>query len=76
MVDGGGAIEDASEDLRFASGVTVFGMLLGESEHAGSAKLELARELAASGVGRDELGYRRDFLALVDRARDGAALAD
>jgi Ca-activated chloride channel family protein len=76
VVDGGGAIEAASEDLRFASAVAAFGMRLADSKLAGSASLDMALALAQSSQGRDERGYRREFVELVGRARDLSAQLD
>jgi len=58
-----------SEDLRFASAVAGFGMLLRESEHRGSIHPQQVIELAESALGEDADGYRREFLTLVERYR-------
>lgn len=60
---------DASEDFRFAAGVAAFGMVLRDSEHKGDANFDMVLELAEEGVGRDVLGYRRDFIELVRVAK-------
>jgi Ca-activated chloride channel family protein len=57
-----------SERLRFAAAVAAFGMLLRESEHRGRADWAMVRELATETRGRDEAGYRGEFLALVESA--------
>jgi Ca-activated chloride channel family protein len=57
-----------SERLRFAAAVAAFGMLLRESEHRGRADWAMVRELASEARGRDEGGYRGEFLALVESA--------
>jgi Ca-activated chloride channel family protein len=61
--------EDAapSGDLRFASAVAAFGMLLRESEHKGTASFETVRQLAL-GTANDASGYRAEFLDLVAKA--------
>jgi len=61
-------VTGASADLRFAAAVAAFGMVLRESEHCGTWGLADVAELAMSGVGRDEAGYRADFLGLVETA--------
>ncbi len=62
-------LEQASADQRFAASVAMFGMLLRESEHKGSASLPLVSELARGALGQDRGGYRREFLSLVERAQ-------
>jgi Ca-activated chloride channel family protein len=59
----------ASEDMRFASAVAEFAMLLRESEHRGQASWEQVLSLARAGRGEDEQGYRGEFIGLVETAR-------
>ena len=61
-----------SEAMRFASAVAGFGMLLRNSPLAGSLTWAQMLELARGARGRDEDGYRADFIRLGERA---AALA-
>ena len=70
--DLGIAFDGATEDFRFAAAVAEFGLLLRESAHRGSANYDAVREIAASALGRDEGGWRAEFLTLVAKA---AALA-
>jgi len=68
------AVEDgdvgrASMDLRFASAVAGFGMLLRNSEYRGELSAEEIARLAESGLGDDADGYRQGFLELVDAYR-------
>ncbi|MBI2421489.1 MAG: VWA domain-containing protein [Candidatus Hydrogenedentes bacterium] len=56
-----------SPDFRFSAGVAAFGMCLRESTYKGSATLDMAHELAATGVQSDE--DRKEFLDLVVTAR-------
>ena len=66
--------EQAPTDFRFAASVAAFGMLLRDSSHTGSATFGDVRAIAQRSLGRDEGGYRRGFLELVDTAeRLGAA---
>jgi len=71
--------ESPSADLRFASAVAAFGMLLRDSEHKGSATFESVRELVAGARGEDREGYRAELLGLVAAAeslpRDGRVAA-
>ena len=62
-------LEQTSPNFRFAAAVASFGMWLRRSPHAGSASPERAKELAASTLGADLHGDRRELLALIDRAR-------
>ena len=54
----------ASESMRFASAVAGFGMLLRESPLAGELTWGRVLELARGAKGRDEAGYRADFIHL------------
>jgi Ca-activated chloride channel family protein len=61
-------VTSASTNLRFASAVAEFGMLLRNSKHKGDATYDEARQLAQKSLGRDYEGYRRDFLTMIDDA--------
>jgi Ca-activated chloride channel family protein len=63
---------EPSADLRFASAVAAFGMLLRDSEYKGSASWSQVVDLARGAVGSDPDGYRTEFLAL---ARSAESLA-
>ena len=68
------AVEDsrssaASPDLRFASAVVEFGMLLRESEHRGDASFDQAIELASGARGEDPSGLRAEFVDLLKTAQ-------
>jgi secreted protein with Ig-like and vWFA domain len=58
----------ASENLRFASAVAAFGMLLRGSEHRGGATLSAVEEIATASIGKDPSGYRTEFVDLVRKA--------
>ncbi|MBL9091362.1 MAG: VWA domain-containing protein [Planctomycetaceae bacterium] len=60
----------ASADFKFASAVAGFGMLLRDSKYKGSATFDAVVELAMEGVGRDEFGYRKEFVDLVRKAKE------
>lgn len=68
LAEGGARFDEASTNLRFASAVAAFGMLLRGSEHAGTATLPMVAEIAAGALGSDQGGYRAEFLDLVRRA--------
>jgi Ca-activated chloride channel homolog len=62
-------LEEAARDLQFAAAVAAFGMILRDSAHKGSAHIEDVLALATAGRGRDEAGYRAEFLELVRKAQ-------
>ncbi|OQX19855.1 MAG: hypothetical protein BWK76_03365 [Desulfobulbaceae bacterium A2] len=55
-----------SDDFRFASAVAGFGMLLKNSEHKGQASYPLLLELARQAKGKDDEGYRAEFIKLLE----------
>lgn len=55
-----------SSDFKFASAVALYGMLLRDSEFANEASLQLVVSLAKEGRGKDENGYRAEFVRLVE----------
>lgn len=57
-----------SADLRFASAVASFGQLLRQSPYTGTFSYADVRELAQKAGSHDALGYRQEFLKLVDMA--------
>ena len=65
----------ASEDMRFASAVAEFALLLRDSEHRGQAGYEQVLRLARGARGEDEQGYRGEFIGLVETARTLSAEA-
>ena len=62
-----------SDDMRFASAVAEFALLLRDSAHRGQASYEQVLALARSGRGADAEGYRGEFIGLVEAARALAA---
>ena len=54
-----------STPCTIASPVASFGRSLRDSEYRGTATPEMARRLASGALGRDEWGYRADFVRLV-----------
>ncbi|MFM7206794.1 MAG: von Willebrand factor type A domain-containing protein [Planctomycetaceae bacterium] len=69
LADRGGEFDAASADLRFATAVAAFGMILRGSDEAGSATLADVARIAGRAIGRDDGGYRAEFLDLVRKAR-------
>ncbi|GGB87174.1 hypothetical protein GCM10011325_13440 [Dyadobacter sediminis] len=58
----------ASENLRFAASVAEFGLLLRNSEYKGSASYRTVIQNAKNALGKDEEGYRSEFIKLVKTA--------
>ncbi|HUR94715.1 MAG TPA: von Willebrand factor type A domain-containing protein [Gemmatimonadales bacterium] len=67
VTDRGG--DKASEDMRFASAVAAFALLLRESEHRGQASFDQVLSLARGARGEDEEGHRGEFIGLVEAAK-------
>lgn len=67
--DNGKKLEDASENFKFAASVAGFGMLLRDSKYKGAATYDSMESLALQGKGKDEKGYRDEFIRLIDLAR-------
>lgn len=61
--------QSMSENLKFASAVAEFGMVLRDSENRGNASFDSVMELAESCVHADSDDYRKEFLELVQRAK-------
>ena len=60
----------ATRNLEFASAVAAFAMILGGSEHKGSADLKMVEKLARGALGKDPDGLRQEFVELVKLAGD------
>jgi Ca-activated chloride channel family protein len=69
VTDGGATAGRASADFKFAAAVAAFGMILRDSPHKGGATFGTVLELAHEGLGRDDAGYRAEFLAMVQKAK-------
>jgi secreted protein with Ig-like and vWFA domain len=61
-------VEKAGREFKFTAAVAGFGLLLRESPHAGQLSWDLVRRLAREGKGEDALGYRGEFLQLIEKA--------
>ncbi len=62
-------IADSDKEFQFAVSVAGFGMLLRDSQHAGELTWKMVRQLALSGKGPDEQGWRGEFIQLIEKAR-------
>ena len=58
-----------SANFRFSAGVATFGLLIRDSQFKGDASFRMARELAEGARGRDQYGYRAEFIRLIEAAR-------
>ena len=67
--DEGRTLTASSEEFKFSAAVAGFGLLLRDSSYKGSLSWETVRRLALDGKGTDKLGYRGEFLQLIDKAR-------
>ncbi len=68
LIDKNISIENASSNLKFASSVAQFGLLLRDSRYKGSANFSNLKGLANSALGSDLKGYRGDFISLTEKA--------
>ncbi len=59
---------DLNENLKFASSVASFGMLLRDSKFKGNSSFEMVQQLAKESKGVDENGYRAEFIKIVELA--------
>jgi Ca-activated chloride channel family protein len=69
LLDEENSIENASENLRFASAVAEFGLILRDSRYKGTANFGKVTQLAQNSLGSDLKNYRGDFLDLVRKAK-------
>jgi Mg-chelatase subunit ChlD/anti-sigma factor RsiW len=69
VMDKGQTMGDAPQDFVFAAGVTGFGMMLRNSQYSGELTWDMVRALSLRGKGEDPMGYRGEFLQLIDKAR-------
>jgi len=58
-----------SSDFTFAASVAAFGMVLRDSKYRGAADLAAVLRWARSSLGRDDEGYRREFIRMVEEAQ-------
>lgn len=65
-------LNNASEDMRFAAAVAEYGLLLRNSQFQQNATFQQVISLAKGAKGRDEQGYRAEFIRLAESTRDMA----
>ena len=69
VLDRNKPIEIASQNLKFASAVAQFGLLLRDSRFKGNASFGNIYDLAQNSMGDDLRNYRGEFLELVQKAQ-------
>ena len=75
VLDGMVAINNTSNNFRFAAAVAEFGLLLRDSKYKAEADFDQVHALAENAQGKDKEGYRKEFVTLVENAallKDGA----
>jgi Ca-activated chloride channel family protein len=69
VLDKNNSIEAASENLKFASAVAEFGLLLRDSRYKAAADFGSINNLLRSSTGDDLKNYRSEFVELVAKAQ-------
>ncbi|MDX2172993.1 MAG: von Willebrand factor type A domain-containing protein [Bacteroidota bacterium] len=63
------ALSSASENCKFSSAVAEFGMILRDSKFKGDADYKSVLAMAKQSKGKDDEGYRAEFIRLVEMAQ-------
>lgn len=66
LMDKSVSLSKSSDNFRFSAAVAEFGMLLRNSKHKANANFKQVIELAKASKGKDENGYRAEFIRLVE----------
>ncbi len=66
-------LNNTSDNFRFSASVAAFGMLLRDSEFKGNFDYLKVIKLASESKGKDENGYRKEFIELIEEAKKIAA---
>jgi Ca-activated chloride channel family protein len=69
------SFEQAPQDARFAVGVAAFAELLRGGKYSGSMSYDDVLKIALASRGKDEFGYRNEFIQLVRAAKSARTLA-
>ena len=64
------SIDNSSENFVFAASVAEFGMLLRNSSFKSKAGFEQVLQLARHATGADKEDYRKEFVGLVEKAKE------
>ncbi len=62
------SFNSTSDNFRFAASVAEFGMLLRNSQFKGNTDFSSVKQTAQSALGKDEEGYRKEFIKLIKSA--------
>ncbi|MBK0383082.1 von Willebrand factor type A domain-containing protein [Pedobacter sp. SD-b] len=69
LVDHQQKLANATLDFKFVAAVAEYGLLIGESGFKQNANYDQAIALAKSGKGKDDNGYRSEFIQLIENAK-------
>jgi Ca-activated chloride channel family protein len=69
LLDRGNSMENASDNLKFATAVAQFGLLLRESRYKGAASFNNVLSLSQLALGDDLKNYRSEFIDLIGKAK-------
>lgn len=58
--------DDVSDNMKFSAAVAQYGLLLRNSSHKGNASFENVIAMAKAAKGKDDEGYRAEFIRLVE----------
>lgn len=61
------SFDKSSENHRFAASVAMFGMILKNSKFKGESNVNKAIFIAENSLGKDEFGYRKEFVELMKK---------
>ncbi len=62
-------LQNSSDNFRWSAAVAGFGMLLRESKYVQNADVATVADLAKGAKGKDEEGYRSEFIRMVESSR-------
>lgn len=65
-------LDNSSEDMRFAAAVAEYGLLLRNSQFKQNSNFNQVIRLAKGAKGKDDQGYRAEFIRLAESTRDMA----
>jgi len=69
LFDSDRTLARSSENFRFSAAVAEFGMLLRDSKFKADASFDQVLRLAKKSKGKDDNGYRAEFIRLVETAQ-------
>ncbi|MEX0980550.1 MAG: von Willebrand factor type A domain-containing protein [Bacteroidales bacterium] len=69
------AFENTSDNLRFASAVAMYGMILRDSEYLEQGSIEEVLQMARKARGSDHEGYRGEFIKMVNTSASLLAMS-